>query len=633
MLVAIVALGSVVAATPAVAASPFKWRGIVEGAYGPPWTHAQRTKIIRWMPRHGFNAYVHAPKDDLWQRTNWRDPYPAAEQQQFSAEIRLARRRGIDWIPNLSPAQPLLPTPAVPSTAPSRDLCFSCASDLEVVRRKLAPFVDAGARTVMISFDDVSKVMTNPEDLVAYGAGDEAFGRANGDFLTRLEASYGGRVHILTVGADYSGTKDTAYLQGLRSKLAPGIEVMWTGDGVPSQPFSPADARDYGNTIGRRPLVWDNWTDNDTAGNATPHGAARIFLGPYRRNPDVAGAVGGFFFNPMNEAGLNELPLATAGDWMRAPRAYRPRRSWLRAVRALAGPSRARRQALRAWAETSWSNKLDPVDAPTFTARSHAFLHAYAAGAGRWTKPRLALARELRLAAHPPAAGFFTRQAGPWFEAAHEAATAGGLGTSLLAAERPALRVRRARHGFRGSATAPDPGRAAAIRSGYESARQEWRASTRFVYGWRGGVAFEVPPYAVPPNLMDGYQDSVEAIDRAWQPSAGQAASTVDGRPRPPPRRAPARRLVRAPPLRVRADPRRDRRRGRPNSGARPALPRVTRRRGRSSAAPARLDHPAERLDRVVPGRLGEDVEGVGRHVRLEPVPVRPGAVLPLLRK
>ncbi len=64
------------------------------------------------------------PKDDLFQRTNWRDPYPAAEQVGFDREIRLARRTGVQWIPNLSPALPAIPTPAVPDRPPSRDLCF-----------------------------------------------------------------------------------------------------------------------------------------------------------------------------------------------------------------------------------------------------------------------------------------------------------------------------------------------------------------------------------------------------------------------------------------------------------------------------------------------------------------------------
>ncbi len=41
----------------------------------------------------------------------------------------------------------------------------------------------------MISFDDVAKTLTHPEDVVAYGMGDAGFGRANGAFLSRLYAS------------------------------------------------------------------------------------------------------------------------------------------------------------------------------------------------------------------------------------------------------------------------------------------------------------------------------------------------------------------------------------------------------------------------------------------------------------
>src|SRR3954470_12973454 len=101
-------------ATPARAASPFEWRGIVEGAYGPPWDHDQRARTIEWMRGHGFNAYVHAPKDDLLQRTRWRDPYPEDQMREFASEIARARRSRIEWIPNLSPAAPLIPTPAPP---------------------------------------------------------------------------------------------------------------------------------------------------------------------------------------------------------------------------------------------------------------------------------------------------------------------------------------------------------------------------------------------------------------------------------------------------------------------------------------------------------------------------------------
>ena len=533
----------VLAAAPARAASPFEWRGVVEGAYGPTWDHAQRERVLRWMPAHGFNAYVHAPKDDLFQRTHWRDPYPPAQQEEFDAETRLARSLGVEWIPNLSPALPLIPTPALPDRPPSRDLCFSCPEDLEAVRRKLEPFRAAGARTVMISFDDVTKTLTHPQDVAAYGTGDEGFGRANGDFLTRLRASYGGAVRVLTVGADYSGTADTAYLRGLRATLDPAVDVMWTGTGIPAQHWRAEDARAYGEHIGRRPLVWENWTNNDTAGNATPAGSVRLFLGPYTRKPDVAGSVGGFFFNPMNEADLNLLPLATAGDWMRDPARYRPQRSWRAAVRELAGRRRSRREGLRAWAEASWSNKLDEREAPTFATRSEAFLARYG-GDGAWQAPHRALLTELRLArdaARAMPSPAWAEQAWPWLQAARVAAGAGMAGADLLAAERPELRLRRVRYrrgrtrAFVGRARPPQPDRAEGARAEYEEGKQAFDRSTRFVYGWRGGTAFEIPPYAVPRNLMDVWFDRVDALDSEWRSRADEAASgvtlTLRGRP------------------------------------------------------------------------------------------------------
>ncbi len=527
----------------AAGAEGLEWRGIVEGAYGRAWTHAERADVLRWMGGHRLNAYVHAPKDDLYQRTNWREPNPPAQMAEFEAEIAMAGRHNVEWIPNLSPAVPLIPTPAAPDGVPSRDLCFSCPEDLEVVVDKLRPFLDAGSRTVMISFDDVAKVMTHPEDAAAYGGGDRAFGLANGDFLTRLLARLQSEwpgARVLTVGADYSGTADTAYLTGLRETLDPRIDVMWTGTNVPSEHWTAADATAYGERIGRVPLVWDNWTNNDTAGNATPFGTARIFLGPYLRDPEAAGAVGGFFLNAANEAYLNLLPLATAADWMADPSGYRARRSWLAAIRELApGGGRAARRlraSLRAWAEASWSNKLDRErEAPTFVARSAAFLARYDAG-GAWGLSLRRLRRELRLVeAAPdrlptlPEPGI-AAQGAEFLDAAARTATAGDLAAQLLAAERPTLKVDPGGDGpsWRGLALAPDRDRAGALRERADAAAQDSQLDTEFTYGWRTPMAFEIPPYPVPGNVMDAFVDQISARDAAWQDQADEAAASVE---------------------------------------------------------------------------------------------------------
>src|SRR5205823_12706258 len=121
----------------------------------------------------------------------------------------------------------------------------------------------------------------------------------------------------------------------------------------------------------------------------------------------------------------------------------------------------------------------------------------------------------------------FAIEAVTFLDAANQAAGAGLLGTQLLAAERPSLTVR-LRHGhFAGSAHPPDPNRASAIRSRFQSQDDAQRRNRYFVYGWRTPYAFEIPPYPVPPDTMNTYDDGVGARDSAWQDRADQAASRV----------------------------------------------------------------------------------------------------------
>jgi hypothetical protein len=239
----------------------------------------------------------------------------------------------------------------------------------------------------------------------------------------------------------------------------------------------------------------------------------------------------------MNEADVNLLPLATAGDWMRNPRTYKRRRSWLRAVLELSSRGRSRgprplRRALRAFAETSWSTKLELREAPTFVRLNRRFLRAYDSRPG-WLRPWRRLAAELRLVKAAPVRlralpdRAFADQAVNFLDAARQAAGAGQLGTNLLAAERPALRVRSGRRGFLGSARPPNPDAASDIRARYEPERDQSKKSRYFTYGWRTPYAFEVPPYPVPDNVMDLYLDAVDSRDSAWQDHSDQAASRV----------------------------------------------------------------------------------------------------------
>jgi hyaluronoglucosaminidase len=545
-LAALVGLVALSGAAPASAATP-EWRGIIEGAYRTPWDHAARMRMLAWMPQHGLTSYIHAPKDDLYQRMLWRDPYPAARLADFSAEIKLARAGHVRWIPNLSPGIPLLPTPLPPGVEPSAPLCFSCPDDVDAVASKFAPFLDAGLRTVMVSFDDVAKQFGRSEDAAAFGSAPTTYGEATAYFLNSvydaLQRSWPG-TELLTVPADYSGTRDTPYLQGLRAGLRPAVHVMWTGTLVRSTQWQASDAAAYSLLIGRKPIVWDNWTNNDFAVTAESDATTRVFLGPYTRPASVARSVAGWFFNPASEADLNMLPLATAADWLRNPWRFNPRASWLRAVDSLAGPSKQLIQPLRAWAEASYSTRLSRVEGPTFVRLTRQFLGAFDEGP-YWTRALAALRGELNLArrARRSLAAMQNRaffdQALPFLDATADNASAGVVGATLLEAERPSLSATRTkRGGFRVSVSPPSPGRAAMLRQLLAGWRTRLAVRDRLVYGWRRLGARAIPSYGAR-NVMDGFLAEVQSRDAAWQPLADHASGavsiTIDDRPGPAP--------------------------------------------------------------------------------------------------
>lgn len=482
------------------AASPFEWRGVIQGQYGSHFNSAQRRRLLRFMAHNGFNAYVHAPKGDPYQRTLWRDPYPSGQQASLDSEVRLATRLGIEWIPNVSPAAPAVSSPgdaAPPGTSPSPPICFSSDADLAQLLAKFEPFLEAGSDVFMVSFDDVRREFSCAADDAEYGAGDRAFGAAHADLLNRLHAKLRERdpeAQLLTVTYDYDGTDDSDYLRGLRGRLAPGIEVMWTGTATQSLPFSSAEADAYASDVGRAPIVWENWTANDVL-SPPDSWPSRVFLGPYARRPNVVGHVKGFFFNAANQSDLNFLPLATAADWMWDPAHYRPRRAFLGETRKLAG---RQAPALRAFAEANYSTTLrGSVEAPTLRRAIDRFLRSsgkrHARAVGRLAKQfRLAASarrRLLRIRSLQP----FVRQARPFLRSVRLNARAGLLATDLLQARTSGKR-QRLRHRLHRAL-----GRAA-----------RWPSET---YGTRVGL------YGLTGNVIDGFVTRVRYRDRHRPPA------------------------------------------------------------------------------------------------------------------
>jgi len=536
------------ASTPS--ASPFAFAGVIEGSYGTPWSHADRMSAIPWMAANGLDVYIHAPKFDPYARAEWRDPYPATELADFTSEIALGQRLGVAWVPDLSPGLPEIPGP--PAGVPSADICFSCPADIAALEAKLQPFFAAGARTLMISFDDVTKASTHPEDLAHYGQGDAAYGNMNRDLLDTVQRHFqaeAGSVpfHLFTVLADYSGTADTAYLQAVRGQggLDPAITVLWTGNVVVSPTIRAHDAAAYAALVGRTKVgIWDNYPTNDYTGNAvgTP---IRVFLGPLEgRDPQLPTAVSGIVANVMNEAAANRFALGTLARYAADPTSYDPEAAWRGTIAALGHGDPALTDALTALAENSRSSSLDRTESVVFGPRRDTFLSALATPF--WTDAYGALLTELKRearAASTIANGWpeLANQIAPFLDRLTAEAGTATTTARLLAAQRPALRAQLAGGTVTGRAAPPSPASVAALLASTVAQHAGDLADPHTVYGDRLTPGLSDPNTTgtlfVNENRVDQFVLSATQLTAAWLPHAPQAASgvtvTVDGRPVP----------------------------------------------------------------------------------------------------
>ncbi len=245
-------------------------RGVIEGFYGPPWSHVERLSCIDRLGAWGMTHYVWAAKAEPRHRDEWWTPFTPDELHRFA---ELAHRH-----PSVALAVGITPGPG--ATAPA-------------VIAKLTPAVAAGATAVVLSCDDLPAL----DD-----------GTAHRLLAHRLLAELNCDVWI--VPTHYCGAEASTYLESLCAGLDPAIEVMWTGQCVVNDRIDAADAQRWADHLGRRPLLWDNAPVNDAVMRDALH------LGPLSgRDPALRDRCTGVLWNPMEFPLASIAMLASAAAW------------------------------------------------------------------------------------------------------------------------------------------------------------------------------------------------------------------------------------------------------------------------------------------------------------------------------
>ena len=350
-------------------------RGVIEGFYGPPWSHDARLRQLLFMGRHKLNTYVYAPKDDPFHKERWRDPYPSEKLGQLAELLRVARQQHVR---------------VVFAFSPGNSICHARETDFQALLKKAEQVWEIGIRDYALLWDDIKPVLRCAEDRRRFGDAPDPLAAAQAHVVNRFQREFldprSGVGRLITIPTEYWQKGPTPYRRHFARAVDPRVIVYWTGIGVVAPTVTASDADRIFNIFRHDLLLWDNYPVNDFQRD-------RLFLGPLvGRDPDLADhGVIGITANPMNEAEASQIALATVADFAWNPQAYDPQASWEHALRQFGGKAY---EPLRILAGNSRSSRLDRRESPELSALIKDFWAAYESGRLRRVEPRTDAGRD-----------------------------------------------------------------------------------------------------------------------------------------------------------------------------------------------------------------------------------------------
>ncbi|WP_347332504.1 beta-N-acetylglucosaminidase domain-containing protein [Marinimicrobium locisalis] len=304
--------------------------GVIEGFFGRPWSWPARAEALDFMAAAGYDFYLYAPKADAYLRRHWTRHWPDAEWQHLERLRQHSQDKGIRFGVGLSPLELYREPPAESRAA----LCAK-------IRRlnQLNPDI------LCLLFDDMR--------------GDLPELAARQIELAHTAAEVSTARSVILCPTYYSpdpilekvfGARPEHYWPELGRGLDSAIDIFWTGPEVCSGQYPREHLTEVTQWLGRRPFLWDNYPVNDSAKLCD-----FLRLAPYpTSHAQLAGSVAGHAVNPMNQAYLSRLPLATLPTaYARGPD-YRP--------------AEAFQQALQCWCPSGLRECLEE-DLPLFQER------------------------------------------------------------------------------------------------------------------------------------------------------------------------------------------------------------------------------------------------------------------------
>lgn len=271
--------------------------GGIEGFFGTPWDNSVRLSYPAWLSLHNYDFYIYAPKNDSALRLNWSKPYSQAWLDYLSLLAANCQRAKLSFGLGFTP---------LGATSNLKESLPLVRQQIKILCERVKPQILA------INFDDLK-----------IDAQDEAK-KQNELLHTILEeaSSISPTLRFITCPSYYSpdpilekvfGKQPPHYHEDFTKNLPQSVDIFWTGSRVISETYSAEDLKIATELLGRKPFIWDNYPVNDGK-KASDH----LYLEAFKNREAISLYSSGIAINPMKQARLSKIPLATLAVALRA---------------------------------------------------------------------------------------------------------------------------------------------------------------------------------------------------------------------------------------------------------------------------------------------------------------------------
>lgn len=300
-----------------------KYRGLVEGFYGHPWSMESRLNLFDYMMRYKMNYFVYGPKADPYHAGNWRVNYPetVTDQQRNMGQISASD------IQQLATHAAACKVDFVWAIHPTLGSYYIDLNWVDDIMTKFEQLYALGVRHFGVSVDDMSGHPSNQAQLPdrVQQAIDAKW---NTDDTPRAD-----RVgNLLFVPTCYALNYGATYSLSTIQDISPKVEVAFTGYDC----FSNVRASSFSSMhsyIGRDPIFWWNNPVNDDHDNwLYMHGlTARWTI----EQTAPVNYMRGFLLNPMNQGQVSKICNFSAADYSWNPVDFNEHLSWQQALKSI----------------------------------------------------------------------------------------------------------------------------------------------------------------------------------------------------------------------------------------------------------------------------------------------------------